>query len=109
MILSQASTNGVVSFREPFTSYMPETLPRISMFLPLLAVLWTDFDFSASGSVYHRQADDPETLSQVRTMITDVNPGLSDYQPTLAVLITWFEAKIRGDGSDFSVSQYANL
>ena len=103
-IFLQASTNGVLSFGEAFESYMVTTLPRITMALPLMAVLWRDFDFSFSGSVYHRQANDTETLAQVRSMIADVNPGLSDYQPILAVIVTWFEAKIHFDFSEFSVS-----
>ena len=100
----QASTNGVLSFGDVFVSFTATTLPRTTMALPLMAVLWRDFDFSFSGSIYHRQANDTETLARVRSMIADVNPELSDYQPTLAVIVTWFEAKIRNDFSEFSVS-----
>ena len=32
-------------------------------------------------------------------MITDVNPELSDYMPTLAVIVTWFEARLVIDQS----------
>jgi hypothetical protein len=74
------------------------------MALPLIAPLWSDFDFSTSGFIYYRQANDSETLNRVQRMITDVNPGLSAYQPTLAVVVTWFEARLRGSTSDFNVS-----
>lgn len=73
------------------------------MAVPLLAVLWRDFHFVLSGSVYYRQANDSKTLEQVRSVIADVNPGLRDYQPTLAVIVTWFEARIVGDSSNFNV------
>lgn len=105
----QVSTNGVLSFGDMFLAYQTTTLPRTTMVLPLLAVLWTDFDFSFSGSVYYRQTNNSETLAQVRSMITDMNPGLSDYWPALVVIVTWFEAKIRSDFTDFSVSCILNM
>ena len=42
-------------------------------------------------------------------MITGVNPGLSEYQPTLTVIVTLFEAKLHRDTSEFSVSRRRQL
>ena len=103
----QASTNGVLSFGETFTSYVNTALPRTTTAVPLIAALWSDLDFTFSGSVYYRQVNDSGTLNEVRNMIVDMNPGLSGYQPTLAAIVTWFEAKEREDTSDFSVGLIA--
>jgi hypothetical protein len=104
LYLLQASTNGVLSFGETFIDFTSTALPQVTAAVPLVAPLWRDFDFSASGSIYYRQANDSETLNRVRRMITDVNPGLNAYQPTLAVVVTWFEARLHGHTSDFNVS-----
>lgn len=58
-----------------------------------MAPAWTDWTFLHTGSLYYRATEDRATLDQVVEMITDVNPGLGDYQPTLAVIVTWFEAR----------------
>ena len=84
--------------------FEPTSFPRSTMVVPLLAPLWEDLHFLKSGFVYYRQANDTETLARVRSMIADVNPGLSEFQPTLAVIVTWFEAKRVADSSLFAVS-----
>lgn len=63
--------------------------------MPIITPGWTEWDFRAIGSVYYRTTQDQAIIDQARGMITDVNPGLSDYQPTLAVIVTWFEARFR--------------
>ena len=68
-------------------------LPCPSVPVPIIAPIWADLDFSDEGRIYYRSTQDPGLLDQVRQMIADVNPGMSDYEPTLAVIVTWFEAK----------------
>lgn len=72
--------------------------------IPMIAPLWADLTFVLSGSVYSKATDDPATLEQVVHIITDLNPGLSDYQPTLVVVVTWFEARLHMDSTANSVS-----
>ena len=60
--------------------------------VPIIAPLWIDFDFESAGLLYYRVTQDPSTLKQVADMIAQENPGLCDYQPRLAVIVTWFEA-----------------
>ena len=60
----------------------------------MIAPLWVDFQFAVSGAIYSRVTYDPDTLNQVVEMITDLNPALSDYQPALAVIVTWFEPRL---------------
>ncbi len=58
---------------------------------PVIAPLWADLDFRFRGRIYYRKTQDSGILEQVVDMIADMNPGLSGYQPTLAVIVTWFE------------------
>ena len=86
------STNGILSFVKPYSTYM------ICDYLPcapetLIAPIWTDLDFRASGVMFYRAARDPVTLGQIVSAISDTNPVLSDYRPTRAVVFTWFEAR----------------
>ena len=53
-----------------------------------------DFDFRVSGALYSRVTYDSDTLDRVVGMIAGLNPALSNYQPTLAVVITWFEPRL---------------
>ena len=76
---------------------MPCDLP--CTFVPVIAPAWADWTFKDNGTIYYRVAQDQVTLNQVVGMITDVNPELSDYLPTLAVIVTWFEARLFIDQS----------
>ncbi len=51
-----------------------------------------------SGTVFHRVTEDSETLEDVKAMIVDED---SDYQPTLALIVTWFDITLH-DGESVS-------
>lgn len=89
MVLSilQISTNGFISFESP-----PSVL-RISSFsvspVPVIAPLWSDFDFREAGFVYYRTSQDEVLLNQVAGKISKRKPEFSGYHPTLCVIVTW--------------------
>ena len=60
---------------------------------PMIAALWANFMFDMTGAVYYRVSNDPDTLNQVVSMITDLNPKLTGYSPTMAVIVTWFRSQ----------------
>ena len=90
----QISTNGLLSFNRAFSEHEPCDLPCPPV--PVIAPAWADWIIEDSGTIYYRVAQDQVTLDQVVGMITDMNPELSDYlyMPTLAVIVTWFEARL---------------
>ena len=96
-VYCQVSTNGLLSFNRPLREILPCDLPCTRV--PIIAPAWADWTFEDSGTIYYRVAQDQVTLDQVVGMITDVNPELSDYLPTFAVIVTWFEARLFGDRS----------
>lgn len=80
-----------MSFEEPFFAYTEiGSFPRTQA--PVIAPLWADFDFTRTGLVYYRTVEDPPTLQLVASMISSVNPDLLSYQPTWAIVTTWFAA-----------------
>ena len=86
-----------------------DRFPNTNLFnIPTIAPLWADFDFSEVGSIYYRVTDDPVTLKDVRDMVTDFNEELLDYRPSLAVVVTWFEAERYVDTSGVKVISYNN-
>lgn len=87
----QVSTNGLISFRRPFSSYSPE--PFNSNFLqfddPIIAPLWGDFTNFEGSNMFTRATNSPETLIMVVAQLTTVNQNFTSYNPTIAVVVTW--------------------
>ena len=97
--LSQITSNGVLSFEEvgtdelqflQFESFNTRS-PSQSSSTPLIATLWTLTPSEQDGNrtLYTRVAQDNTTLGLVRDMIAAENTALSDYQPTVAIVVTW--------------------
>ncbi len=96
----QISTNGILSFENSYPTFslcspMP-CAPEV-----IIAPVWTDLDFRESGVMFYRSSKDSVILGQIASTIAEVNPGLSDYQPTEAVVFTWFEARAHFDDVSF--------
>ena len=91
------STNGLLSLGDAHDSYSPCDFPCTPV--PVVTPGWTDWTFKQTGYIYYRATKDQDTLDRVVEMVTDVNPGLSAYWPTLAVIVTWFEARLLSDKS----------
>ena len=90
------SANGLLSFENPYENYaLCGTLPCAPE--ALIAPIWIDLDFRASGVTYFRSSQDPVILSQIAKAIADVNPALNDYHPRQAIIFTWFEARSHFD------------
>ena len=92
LIFVQVSTNGLISFRNPFFSHSePFTQSFIQFDDPIIAPLWGFFtNFEVSGSnVFSRVTNSQETLEMVATQLRTVNQDFKDYNPTLAVIVTW--------------------
>ena len=90
VFIMQVSTNGLVSFEGFFD--LPNACPFPCADVPVIAPIWINLNFENNGLLYYRVSHDTATLNQVVDRIAQVNPGLHDYQPTLAVIVTWFEA-----------------
>ena len=65
--------------------------PSQSSSTPLIATLWTltPSEQDDNRTLYTRVAQDNTTLGLARDMIAAENTALSDYQPTVAIVVTW--------------------
>ena len=85
-IFLQVSTIGLISLRNPFNWFFGEQFDD-----PIIAPLWGDFvNLEQLGSnVFSRVTNSQETLEMVATQLRTVNQDFTDYNPTLAVIVTW--------------------
>ena len=91
LLTLQISTNGLVSFQSPFSSFNPSSFPTTPV--PVIAPLWANFDF-VTGTVYYRVSTDEATLARVSRMINDSNPDFHEFIPSLCAVVTWSEATL---------------
>ena len=86
-IIIQVNTNGILSFRSPFTSYVPRQFPLTS-FNVLIAPFWDDIDIrNMMGNIFFRFTVDPALLNQVGLISSEVFG--SEMDPLLLFIVTW--------------------
>ena len=106
----QISTNGLILFDydNQFQSYAISVLPRrIRPYLPIIAPLWADFNFRDSGNVFYRLTTDSETLERVSSILKSIGPRYSDFSPTLALVVTWFQSKLLRSEAEVSALEHS--
>ena len=88
----QASTNGLISLENKYTSSTPEVFSEKfnKSEEVLIAPLWSKFDLSAGGSkLYCRKTSQINVLNAVAGMIYSKNPRYRYYFPSYALIFTW--------------------
>ena len=101
------SSNGVMGFNFTLVSAHPQAFPRTAYpVIPVVAPLWTTFIPQTSGSIFRRVTYDPVELSWVKQMIVEQNANLTDYQPTVAVVVTWHDFIISDGGEPVSTAMH---
>ena len=89
-LYKQAMSNGLMSFIYDVISPGVQGFPRKTYpLVPIVASLWTPFIEQNQGRIYRRITNDSLALSWVREIILSRNPDLGDYQPTVAIVVTW--------------------
>ena len=89
-----SSTNAVLDLST--LNQLPRESPPL---VPLIIPVWANF---RPFIISYRVTQDPDTLQQVVSMITSRNSDLSNYHPSLAVVVTVEDAQI--DFTDVTVS-----
>ena len=82
----QVSTNGLLSFRSPFTSFSSRPFPLLSS--ALIAPFWDDLNVRNGGQILFRLSDNDALLNRVGSTIND---ALDDdfFYPGLLFVATW--------------------
>jgi len=83
----QVNTNGDISFRSSFTSFIPRPFP--SAFPPLIAPYWADFNSVRGGTISYRQTSNSTLLQRVRGQIQEFFPSTGNFIPTDLFIATW--------------------
>lgn len=56
---------------------------------PIIAPLWATFTTESSGSIFYRATNNATVLNHIEEIISNANSNYSDYQPELAIVVTW--------------------
>ncbi len=91
VIVTKVSSNGLLSFRTPYLAFPPRPFDRdFSEFSDaIIAPLWAGFRTTRFGSIFYRFTDNDTVLERVAEVISSRNSNYSNYQPTLAIIVTW--------------------
>ena len=94
----QISTNGFISVEGDFItdSFEVMNFPRrdANSIFPMIAPLWADFNFREEGRIFYRVVNDNSTLTAIAERIASHNHNYTDYAPTEAVIVTWFQSRL---------------
>ena len=66
----------------------------VNSIFPMIAPLWADFNFREEGRIFYRVANDNSTLAAIAERIARHNRNYTDYAPTEAVIVTWFQSRL---------------
>ena len=82
--------SGLLSYHNEVLAPEVEAFPRTAYpLVPVMAPLWTESLSLRQGRIFFRNTSNQVQLSWVREMIVSRNPDLSDYQPSVAFVVTW--------------------
>ena len=83
----QVNTNGILSFRQPFSSSFIRQFPLFTV--PLIAPYWENFDLRRGGNIFYRQTSNTTLLQRVRNQLQKSFPSAGDFSPTRLFIATW--------------------
>ena len=86
------STNGVLSFGQPFTFYSSFGANFDSIRIPsppLIAPFWDDVDIRNGGTIYYRQDNTLSIAQQIQQDISLQFHNISLFHPSLVFIATW--------------------
>ena len=84
----QVNENGIISFTAPVSQFTPDPFP-LSGDLTLIAPFWADVDARGTGTIWHREANDPQLLARARDEIQAAFVDQSSFVPTQLFIATW--------------------
>ena len=86
------STNGLLSFGEPFFDYSSFGANFDSVRIPsppLIAPFWDDVDVRKGGTVYYRQDNTSSIAEQIQQNISSQFHNIGLFYPSLVFIATW--------------------
>ena len=84
---SQVNTNGHLTFRSGFLSFIPQPFPFFG--LPLIAPFWDDVDITQFGTIFYRQTSNTTLRQRARDELQNLFPSAGNFTPTILLIATW--------------------
>ena len=84
----QVNENGIISFTAPVSQFTPDPFP-LSGDLTLIAPFWADVDARGTGTIWHKEANDPQLLARARDEIQAAFVDQNSFVPTQLFIATW--------------------
>ena len=100
---SQVNHNGILSFRLPFTEFVPRPFPISGS--PLIAPLWDDVNF---GTIFYRVTSNVTLLQRACDQLQELFPFSGDFTPTTLFIATW-DRVTQGFGAGAPVSAFTTI
>ena len=97
----QVNTNGILSFRLPFTEVGPQIFP-LNNFIPLIVPFWDDVDIGRFGNIFYRQTNNTTLLQRAHDQLQELFPSSGNFTPTTLFIATWDRVALFGGGSQVS-------
>jgi autotransporter-associated beta strand protein len=83
------NTNGLMSFGDAVYAYTPQRFPASFAGIDMIAPFWADADTRASGNVWYRISTDGAFLKSLSQDVKAGIPGVVNFTPTFAQVVTW--------------------
>ena len=94
----QVNTNGILSFRFPFTEFTPHMFPCPDN-VPLIAPFWDNVDIERFGNISYRETSDCALLQKAQSQLQELFPSSGDFNPTTLFIATWDQVAVFEEGS----------
>ena len=98
----QVNTNGILSFRFPFTESTPHMFPCPDN-IPLIAPFWDNVDIERFGNISYRETTDNTLLQKAHAQLQEFFPSSGSFAPTTLFIATWDQVAAFEGGSQVSV------
>ena len=84
----QVNTNGILSFRVPFTDFTPRMFPLPDN-IPLIAPFWDNVDIERFGNISYRETSDFTLLQKANAQLQELFPSAGSFTSTTLFIATW--------------------
>ena len=116
LLIFQVANNGIISFGEPYSSYLTEVFPGSSAAVQnsyLVTPFWDDNDISIAGSIYYETHESGSNL-QSNALLQNVSMFISavngvTFLGSWMLAVMWDEVHPWPHGSSTNVDIYPDL
>ena len=84
----QVNTNGILSFRVPFTDFTPRMFPLPDN-VPVIAPFWDNVDIERFGNISYRETTESTIRQKADAQLKELFPSAGSFTSTRLFIATW--------------------